>query len=254
MILGFAGWFGHFGLVVHPMRMGAKRMLPSGEIQLIVNLHVDALRFADSVGQRFNVRSGTVIQGMQSRAVELDRGDQRHVMGVVFAPGAGRVLLGVPLDALSDTHVELNEVVRDVLPLREYLLQAAAPQERFDRLERWLWARIEGEVDPMIHIALWMMHRGEQSVATLASAIGTTKRTLRRRFRAEVGLPPKQMGRVLRFQRALQGLYGCDSLSEVASSSGYYDQAHLTHELRELAGISPSEYRRRRPLYRNHLV
>lgn len=228
-------------------------MLPSGQMQLIVNLHVDALRLAARVGGELEVLPGTLIQGMQSRAVVLDRQDQRNVLGVVFEPGAGRVLLGTPLDAFTDAHVELDDVVRDGTPLREHLLGAATADERFDRLERWLQARITSDVDPMIHAALGIMRGGEQRVAALASTIGMSERALRRRFRAEVGLAPKQMSRVLRLQKALEGLRGCCPLADVALTSGYHDQAHLTHELRELADISPCAYRRRAPLHRNHL-
>lgn len=61
-------------------------------MQLIVNLNSDALRHADVFGGQVAVRSGAVIQGMHTRAVVLDRADQRDVLGVVFEPGAGRVL------------------------------------------------------------------------------------------------------------------------------------------------------------------
>ncbi len=236
-----------------PDARGQERMLPSGTMQLIVNLNSDALRHADLIGGEVAVRSGAVIQGMHTRAVVLDRADQRDVLGVVFEPGAGRVLLGTPLDVLAHTHVDLFELTRGEAPLREQLV-GASPEDCFDRTERWLRARIQGEVDRTIHAALGLMQRGEQRVAVLASEVGTSERSLRRRFRAEVGLPPKQMSRVLRLQRALEGLCGTSPLADVAHSSGYHDQAHFTHELKELARISPSEYRRRRLLsHRSHL-
>ena len=228
-------------------------MLPSGQIQLIINLHADALRYASEAGGELNVCSGTLVQGMQSRAVVLDRADQCNVIGVILEPGAGRVLLGTPLDAVADSHVDLGDVVRSDVPLREELLGAPTSDACFGRVERWLGARIRGEVDFTIRAALALMRRGEQNVAALASTLGWSERALRRRFRAEVGLPPKKMSRVFRLQRALQGLRGSASLCDVALSSGYHDQAHLTHELMSLAGVSPTEYRRRKPLYRNHL-
>ncbi len=197
--------------------------------------------------------SAALIQGMQSRAVVLDRKDQRNALGVVFESGAARVFLGTPLDAMTDNHVGLNELVHDEQPLRQQLMGGATADQLFDRMEHWLRARIQGEADPLIRAAMGMLQSGEQNIATLASNVGTSERALRRRFRAEVGLPPKQMSRVLRLQRALQGLRGSGSLAEVALCCGYHDQAHLTHELRELAGVTPSEYRRRRPVHANHL-
>lgn len=236
-----------------PGASGRERMFPSGEMQLIVNLQVDALRFAATATDAFTVRSGLLIQGMQSRAVVLDRRDQRDVMGVVFEPGAGRVLLGTPLDALTDDHVELGDLAPDGLSLREQVLESAVLGERFDCMERWLAGRICGEVDTLVQAALGLMRGGEQRVAVLASTVGTSERALRRRFRAEVGVAPKQMSRQLRLQRAVNGLRGSGSLVEVALSAGYHDQAHLAHEFRALAGMSPSAYRRRSPVFRNHV-
>lgn len=228
-------------------------MLPSGVMQLIVTLEADPLPVADAHRGGRMPGSGALIQGMRSRAVVLDRKDQRNVLGVVFEPGAARVFLGTPLDALSDSHVDLHELTLGEEPLREQLLGGAAPDVMFDRTEDWLRARIQGEVDPTVRAAMGMLRSGEQNIATLASRVGTSERALRRRFRAEVGLPPKQMSRVLRFQRALQGLRGSESLADVALSSGYHDQAHLTHELQELGCVTPREYRRRRPVHVNHL-
>lgn len=221
-------------------------------MQLIVNLDEDALRHADGVGDTFEVQSGTLIQGMQTRAVVLDRRDQRCVAGVVFEPGAARVLLGTSLHALAHAHVELDDLTAGEAPLRERLV-GAGPEDCLDGLEAWLCDRIRGEADRTVRAALDLMRGGEQRVGVLAARVGASEQALRRRFRAEVGLSPKQMSRVLRFQRALDGLRGVGSVADVALSSGYHDQAHLAHDVRELAGVSPREYRQRQPLHRNHL-
>ncbi len=222
-------------------------------MQLIINLDVDSLRHANALDADLTVQTGAVIQGMQSRAIVLDRRDQHDVLGIVFEPGAGRTVLGTPMDAVTDAHVDLDELVRGQAPLRQQLLGVATADERFDRIERWLRARIAGEPDPLVRAALAHMSRGEQRVAVLASRLGTSERTLRRRFCAEVGLAPKPMSRVFRLQRALEALRGPGTLADVAVASGYHDQAHLTHELRELGGVSPSHYRRQSPRHRNHL-
>lgn len=230
-------------------------MLPTGELQLIVNLRENSLRFANGAGPGVSVCSGTLIQGMQSGTVVLDRLDQRDVAGVVLEPGAGRVLLGTPLDAWTDTHAELeSSLIGDDMPLRELLAGAGFGAPLFDRWERWLVARVRRDVDRVVLATLQRMRHGQHGVRSLASDAGLSERALRRRFRAEVGLAPKQMARVLRFQRALVGLRGSHSIADVALSCGYHDQAHLTHEFRALAELTPSDYRRRGPKHRNHVA
>jgi hypothetical protein len=61
-------------------------------------------------------------------------------------------------------------------------------------------------------------------------------------FRDEVGLTPKQLLRINRFQKAL-GIARTKpdlSWSAIASAAGYFDQAHLIHESRHIAGCTPA--------------
>lgn len=236
-----------------PGARGLEQLLPSGLMQLLINVGGDRLRHATSVGGPVTRCSAAVVQGLQSRPIVLDRRDQRELFGVVFEPGAARAVLGISLDAVADTHVDLCDLTPGGPPLRPHMLRGATLDQRFARIERWLLARRRRPIDRMVMRAVVLMQRGEQRVCALAADIGTSERRLRRRFRAEVGLPPKQFARVLRMQRALVGLRGGEPLAVVAQSSGYHDQAHLSHELRELASVSPGDYRQRRPRYPNHL-
>ena len=85
-------------------------------------------------------------------------------------------------------------------------------------------------------------------VRDLADEVGWSRRHLTERFRAELGLAPKVMGRVLRFERS-RNLIGVRAardrdavrtLADVAAVCGYYDQAHMTRDWNELAGCTPS--------------
>lgn len=64
------------------------------------------------------------------------------------------------------------------------------------------------------------------------------------RFRDDIGLAPKSVARILRFQRALASMHAGDrpSLAAVAAGCGYYDQAHLNREFLEMAGTTPTTY------------
>ena len=55
-------------------------------------------------------------------------------------------------------------------------------------------------------------------------------------------LGPKDLARVVRFERSRLLLRGAGwaTIAEVASRCGYYDQAHLAREWRDLAGVAPT--------------
>ncbi|MEV0702930.1 AraC family transcriptional regulator [Saccharopolyspora sp. NPDC050389] len=80
--------------------------------------------------------------------------------------------------------------------------------------------------------------------ADVADDLGISERGLRRLLRHETGCGPKQLQRILRFQRFHRRLpalaRGRTSLAIVAAELGYADQSHLGRECRRLSGSSPA--------------
>ncbi len=72
--------------------------------------------------------------------------------------------------------------------------------------------------------------------------MGWSARHLTNRFRAEVGLRPKEAARVVRFDRARRQLRPGRRMADVAAAAGYYDQAHLAREFQALAGVPASRW------------
>ncbi len=84
---------------------------------------------------------------------------------------------------------------------------------------------------------------GNIRIGTLAAELGCTRRYLTSRFSAEVGLAPKAVARQLRFARVRERLQRDPAgIAEIAAAAGYYDQAHLYRDFRELAGVTPTEF------------
>jgi AraC-like DNA-binding protein len=69
-------------------------------------------------------------------------------------------------------------------------------------------------------------------------------------------MTPKVFSRVQRFQAALRHAHRRPSvnLADLATAAGYFDQAHLTHEFRMLAGMPPSALLAGRTEFLNHVV
>ncbi|WP_174531163.1 helix-turn-helix domain-containing protein, partial [Micromonospora maritima] len=61
-----------------------------------------------------------------------------------------------------------------------------------------------------------------------------------RRSLALFGYGPKTLARILRMRRALDLAHAGAPLAEVAARTGYADQAHLTRDVREFAGMPPT--------------
>ena len=88
-----------------------------------------------------------------------------------------------------------------------------------------------------------IMSDGRQSVARLSQDIGLTGRQLERKFQIMVGISPKLLARIIRFQKVFKAMgQAAASWSAVAYECGYYDQAHLIHDFRTFSGESPTAF------------
>jgi AraC-like DNA-binding protein len=183
------------------------------------------------------------------------------VIGVHFKRGGATPFLDVPASELRDTTAPIEDVCgQAAVSLRERLLEQENPDERLAILERWLAARLMARRRVAEPAVLWAARQIERrphvQIREVADHIGRSSRWFISRFADDVGLTPKVFGRVQRFQRALRRLHrstGPD-LAGVAASTGYFDQAHLTHEFRSIAGLTPSQYLASRTGFLNHVA
>jgi len=79
------------------------------------------------------------------------------------------------------------------------------------------------------------------SIDEVADQCGLSARQFRRICLAQTGLTPKFLARILRFRHALAQVHAhpC-AFAHMALDCGYYDQAHLINEFRELSGRTPA--------------
>lgn len=84
--------------------------------------------------------------------------------------------------------------------------------------------------------------QGRVRIGALTAEIGWSRRRLAERFREHLGLPPKAIARIVRFNRAetLAKKAARPDWADIAAACGYADQAHLAREFAELAGRPPT--------------
>jgi AraC-like DNA-binding protein len=187
------------------------------------------------------------VVGPQTRPTVGELGPDTTAVGVRFRPGTATALLGLPASELVDVAVDLEDVWgRSAVALAERLAAAQTAEAAAATLELELYDRL-AEASPPDAIAAEaarLLHRGGMSdVGWLASSLYISERQLRRRCEAAIGVTPKVLHRILRFQRFLALAHRHDepssSLGRLAAEAGYADQAHLSRESLRLAGCSP---------------
>lgn len=221
------------------------RVLPDNCIDVIFDLR--------PVG----AEAAIVVGPMLSAELFMVRGDV-DMLGVRFAPGAATEFLDIKASDLTPSHVTAGDVWPDAASLTDRL-QSSPVADRPRALADILLERRRPRRDAALArsaAAAAERSRGVLSVSALADALGVNERRLQRTFDGSVGIGPKQVLRVQRFRAAAAMLTARPaspwteraSIASIAAACGYADQAHLTREFTELAGIPPAAFRAERRL------
>lgn len=238
-----------------------ERLLPTGTVELVINLHEDEVRTYDNEDTSRCLRNaGCVVVGAHSRYFVLDTAEQIDVIGIHFKPGGAYPFLAPPADRLSNAHVDLEALwglrTREV---RERLLAASTPEDKFAILEQVLLQRLGRgpQPHPAVLHALRCIDGAPQlqTIASLTGRLGLSPKRFIQLFSQQVGLTPKVYCRVQRFQRAIQGVQQQKRVdwAGVAAACGYYDQAHFIRDFRAFSGLNPGAYLSQRGEYLNHV-
>lgn len=210
-----------------------------------------------------DVRSGRArVVGTMTHAVAGALAPSASIAAVRFKPGAARAFLRVPAAELTDRVVGADEVGCRWLSTAPVEGAAdAAPLAALRGLERALLERLSSAALQLEvrEAARRLFAAHPPSVDALARELGRSRQHLARQFREHVGVGPKELGRVARLQRAIAAVQHGTApsrggkvaprtvgLAQLALDLGYFDQAHMSREFNELAGLTPRAARERR--------
>ena len=209
-----------------------------------------ALRLVGPEGPDAGEERTSFVAGLGDTYSDSEYPARSHGIQVNFTPIGAYLFLGLPMHTLANRILDLGEVLGpEAVLLTEQLYESDDWDARFRTLERFIAARI-AEARPPSGPVVFAYGRlretgGSAQIGGLAEATGWSSKHLIERFREEVGLPPKTVARILRFQRALR-TFERNPIRRTGRRSraeaGYYDQAHLIRDFKEFAGSTPSEY------------
>jgi AraC-like DNA-binding protein len=222
-------------------------VLPDGRPELIVHFGDPFERlWADGRVER---QAPVLFAGQLDAQLMLQPTGRISVLGVRFRPFGAAALLRAPQERLVGRTIGLEEVEpaiqRGLSTIRALTDSASAA---LPYVEALLVRMLDpSRIDPRVRFATGaiLAARGELSIDALVHDTAITRRHLERRFLQSVGISPKRLARIARFQHALELLQGPAEKATGAATAamcGYADQSHFIRDFRTLAGCSPSEH------------
>ncbi len=191
---------------------------------------------------------GGFVAGLDDRYAITEHDGFQQGVQVYLTPLGARRLFGIPMSELTGLVVP----VQDVLPkahrsLSHRLAELSDWESRLDLVEDALLRGLAFGRDEK-GVVSWAWRQiletgGNLDVRVLARSAGYSHKHLIALFRDQVGLPPKQLSRLVRFDRLVQHVKsgGAGTWAELAVDFGFYDQSHLVREVKHFAGVTPTQ-------------
>jgi AraC-like DNA-binding protein len=212
---------------------------PDGCMELILQLGAPVEALRDGRVQRQPL---AVLIGENRRPSFVRPLGAIDALAARITPAGVRAFFDEPASSLVDATFVLDELAD--AQLRESLdgVRCAEPHDRLRLFEAALIAKVRRNrrYDALIGRLALRMEREDVPVETLANDVGFTRRQLERRFADAVGMAPKALAQVLRFQRVLGAIVEeAPRWVDIAAECGYCDQSHLIRDFKRFTGTSP---------------
>ena len=229
----------------------AQPVLPDGQPEIVLHFGDPFVRV--NADGRIEPQPGLLFAGQLTERLILRPTGRIAVLGIRFRPFGAAALLRVAQHELAGLTPGLDTVSPELSrALDQVRSMTGELSDAVWHAQGVLSLRVQrSAVDPRVSAAVDAIRRsgGVMAMDDVARHAAITRRHMERRFLEQVGIPPKRLARIARFQRALRILEAVDSSrrgAETAADCGYADQSHFIRDFRDLAGCSPAQHLLRR--------
>lgn len=228
-------------------------VLPSPGTDLKINFGGTFIAKGAEDAQAFTVSPKGWFMGVWDQYHSVVWPDHADFIGVSFWPGGAHALLGVDINAVRNSLVNLEDLWGGFTEeLRERLYMAGEQQARFNLLERLLTARINHTTKfEKIARTLEALRLKGDNLSEYPDTVPMpdfTSKHLISLFNCVVGASPKRLARLYRIQHVINAIDQARPVTwtTIAQDFLFSDQAHFNKEFKFFTGTTPSDYLTRR--------
>jgi AraC-like DNA-binding protein len=234
--------------VPHEENSQKQRIIPDGCIELAFILGDDIKRYTSE--DQFILQPRAMVLGQTIEPFYIKPTGYVNTFAISFYPYGFANFITEPIKNLvnKETSIDLlfDEVSAKEIKLK--IIKAKNTKERIGIIEEFLFDKLNDHktIDNIVKntIDTLLLTKGRAKINKILKKDLSKRRQLERKFLDQIGISPKQLGKVIRLQSALKILLNVDkeSLTDIAYSSEYYDQSHFIKDFKEFTGISPKDF------------
>ncbi|MCL2493001.1 MAG: helix-turn-helix domain-containing protein [Clostridiales bacterium] len=215
--------------------------LQAEEVSVVPDACADMLFCYDSNGLTSFIVGGPF-------RISTNRYDQKTtVFGIRFVTGSEFSICGVPVHGHPFEHMICRDINSKFREWDERMTECVTFDERVSFCEKKISSLLmtRDEVPLLVRFAVTAIinNEGNLKISRLADQSGYSVRYIEKQFNEYIGLEPKKLCEIVRFQNALTHLIARhgDKLSDIAWDAGYYDLSHMNKSYRQMTSALPRD-------------
>ncbi|GAA3521395.1 helix-turn-helix domain-containing protein [Aquimarina addita] len=225
-----------------------QRIVPDGCIEMAFILGDDIKRYTSE--NDYILQPRAMVLGQTIDPFYIEPTGFVKSFAVRFYPYGFANFVTEPISNLANKETPINQLfeMENAEDLEQKIIKAESTEQRISIIEKFLLDELNNErtinriVKNTVHTLL--STNGSASIQSILKGDLSKRRQLERNFKKQIGVSPKQLGKVIRLQTALKMLLTpkSDNLTDIAYKSKYFDQAHFIKDFREFTGTNPKEF------------
>lgn len=225
-----------------------QRIVPDGCLEMIFILGDNIKRYLSE--DEFIIQPRAMVVGQITEPFIIQPTGYVRCFAVRFYPFGFANFVNTPIKNLADKETPILQLFGETIAekLEQEIIRAVDDKERIAVVEAFLLKKFneKATIDQVVKttIETLLLTKGNKAINDIVKDNLSKRRQLERKFFKQVGLSPKQLGKVIRLQAALKLLLNqkTENLTRIAYDSEYYDQAHFNRDFKELTGLSPKDF------------
>jgi AraC-like DNA-binding protein len=225
-----------------------QRIVPDGCIEMAFILGDDIKRFTSE--DEFILQPRAMVLGQTTEPFYIQPTGYVNTFAVRFYPYGFANFVSTPLKNLANKETPIEYLFGETpsKELERKIVRASDTERRMEIVEGFLLSKLneQATLDNVVNTTIdtLLSTNGSSSINTIVKDDLSKRRQLERKFLKQIGISPKQLGKVIRLQAALKMLLSkqTETLTRIAYEHEYYDQAHFIKDFKEFTGTNPKDF------------
>ena len=220
-------------------------ILPDTSLVLAIRYKGRVSQTIDNLDQSLDLAT---LSGLRNSPRHINYSTNSANLLIRFEPGGAAAFFTEPLQEFFQESVPAIDLkgYSNMPSIAAQLAETTTNTERAQSIQQFLRTKIRTPPDRLLHSAIASIQqaKGAISIGNLAKQLYISQDAFEKRFRKNVGMTAKHFASVVRLRHIIDTYTPekAHTLTHLAHSAGYFDQAHFTHDFQRFTGQSPRQF------------